>query len=362
MTFPKITGVVVSRDDWGLLAVSITHALMNHVDEVLVLDHRSTDETSNGLRYLQALWPGRIRTWRSNLDFFEQEAATNALAHLALSSRPDWIYVFDSDEFLLTAPDVSLKSILAGFRADQVGLRYSVSNFVSPRSFDEHLLNSYRSLRARSVPSRSYDDSQAYDSLYRGTATFFDFPFVAKLIFRARELSRVTVGAHRVMYFGGQGVEQRDDRIRCAHLTLPSRAKLSRKAQQGESYVRMGMPKNFGWQAQLVYRLQQEGRLDWFWERHSVPDPLVPGSGLQGEHTPPCTIDESLILALEPSLRFLEQGFASDDLRRIGQDRIECIEDTVTAVSIDDVIGLTAALQRQTDVLVKHIKNTSVAR
>jgi len=354
---PKVVGVVVSRDDWGLLAVSIAHALTNPVDEVFVLDHASTDQTAVGLRYLQSLWPERIRVLRSNATHFEQEAATNAVAHLALESSPDWIHVFDSDEFLLVGPDTSLKQVLASMTPDKVALRYSVNNFISPRNFDEHSTIGYRALRVRAKPTRQYDDTQAVRSLYDGSATFFDFPFVSKLIFRARELTRVTAGAHRVMHFGGQGVEHRDDRVQCAHLTLPSQQKLERKAKQGEIYVRMGMPENFGWQAQLMYRLQQEGRLDWFWARHSFVNDTV-NTGIPMPHE----IDHTLALALESALQFLECKFQSTDLRTIDGAPIDCGNESTSSISLDQAIGLCAALQRQTDVLVQHIRQSGAKR
>jgi len=351
MSNPKIAGVVVSRDDWGLLAVSVTHALLNHVDEVFILDHGSTDQTVHGLRHLQRLWPERIRTLRSNSDRFEQESATNVVAQLALQRSPDWIYVFDSDEFLITAQGTSLREILRDLKPDQVALRYPVNNFISTVDFDEHRLDHYQQVRVRAKPSRHYDEAQAYTALYEGSATFFDFPFVSKLMFRARALSRLTAGAHQLMHFGGHGVEHQDTRVHCAHLTLPSRQKLERKAEQGSAYIRMGMPANFGWQAQLIHRLKSESKLDWFWARHSVPNGSVDAS-----LTVPYETDTSLVESLALTLKLLEQSFKGNDLRRIGDIPLGCDEAPTTDVSLDETIDLCAALQRQTDVLIQHIR------
>jgi hypothetical protein len=232
MRYPKIIGVVVSHDDWGLLAVSIAHALTNHVDEVLVVDHRSTDQTAHGLKHLQSIWPGRIQTFRSNSERFEQEAITNLVAHFARQRSADWIYVFDSDEFLISRPNADLKEILGSLTSDVVTLRYQVHNFISTADFDEHCIAHYRQIRVKAKPLRQYNEAQAYTALYDGSATFFDFPFVSKLIFRAHALSRVTTGAHQLIHFGGYGIEHQESGIYCAHLTFPSRNKLERKAEQ----------------------------------------------------------------------------------------------------------------------------------
>ena len=42
---PRILGYVMSRDEWPTARPAVTHALSNHVDHVLVLDHASSDET-----------------------------------------------------------------------------------------------------------------------------------------------------------------------------------------------------------------------------------------------------------------------------------------------------------------------------
>lgn len=51
---PRIIGLLKVKNEWPLLAVTLTHALRNHVDAVYVLDHGSTDGTAAGLAALQA--------------------------------------------------------------------------------------------------------------------------------------------------------------------------------------------------------------------------------------------------------------------------------------------------------------------
>jgi hypothetical protein len=115
----------------------------------------------------------------------------------------------------------------------------------------------------------------------------------------------------------------------------------------------MGMPKNFGWQAQLIHRLKAEEKLDWFWARHSVPNGMT-NENLNAPHE----VDTSFSEALEPTLQLLEKKFGGIDSRRIGNTVIPRDAEVTTSVSFDDVIGLCVALQRQTNVLLQHIKQS----
>lgn len=47
-----IHGIVVCRNDWGMLALSISNVLANHADVVHVLNHGSSDYTAHGLKIL----------------------------------------------------------------------------------------------------------------------------------------------------------------------------------------------------------------------------------------------------------------------------------------------------------------------
>jgi hypothetical protein len=105
----KIVGIVFAKNEWGLIVVSISHALINHVDEVYVVNHASTDQTFNGLNHLKKLWGERLHIITINNIGFFQEEATNTIIQISKKSNPDWIYVFDADEFLLADESTSLK-------------------------------------------------------------------------------------------------------------------------------------------------------------------------------------------------------------------------------------------------------------
>ena len=60
MRIPLIHGLVMARNEWPLLEVAVTHALVHHVDMVHVLDHASTDGTPAGLARLRREWGDRL--------------------------------------------------------------------------------------------------------------------------------------------------------------------------------------------------------------------------------------------------------------------------------------------------------------
>lgn len=99
---PRIIGLLKVKNEWPLVAVTLMHALRNHVDAVFVLDHGSTDGTATGLAALQASPLGeRIHVVRFDEEAFIEEAFMNALVEVCQASAPDWIYPFDADEILI---------------------------------------------------------------------------------------------------------------------------------------------------------------------------------------------------------------------------------------------------------------------
>src|SRR5208337_792489 len=152
-SLPKVVGLVQAKNEWPLLALSISHALMYHVDEVYVLNHSSTDGSSKGLQHLQNLWKDRIHVFNRHDEAFWQEASINALIVVSQDASPDWIYAFDSDEFLLTHGHRPLKEILDDIDHKYAVVRYEVQNWISTEDFDETHLDNYRILRYRSVPN-----------------------------------------------------------------------------------------------------------------------------------------------------------------------------------------------------------------
>jgi len=151
----RTVGLVQASNEWPLLALSISHALMYHVDEVYLLNHSSTDGTYEGTKRLQQLWPGRLHVVEYHDNHFWQEACLSALIEVSQRSSPEWIYVFDADEFMIVQRGRSLREILT----------------LTTRSFDIRCKTGFRpriSTKATSIATGCY----AIDQCRTGPSAF----------------------------------------------------------------------------------------------------------------------------------------------------------------------------------------------
>lgn len=115
----SVWGVAVVRDEADIVAATCEHLLEQGLAGLIVLDHRSADETPQILADLQRRHTGRIFTGRLDLDEFHQGRAQSYLAHLALAAGADWVIPFDADEWWF-APGLPLADYLARQRASVV--------------------------------------------------------------------------------------------------------------------------------------------------------------------------------------------------------------------------------------------------
>jgi len=78
----KIIGFMTIKNEWPLAAVSIAHALINHVDKMYVVDNGSRDGTWQGLKILQEVFPDRLIAIYYESEMYNQKAISHALSHL----------------------------------------------------------------------------------------------------------------------------------------------------------------------------------------------------------------------------------------------------------------------------------------
>lgn len=279
---PRIIGLLKVKNEWPLVAVTLMHALRNHVDAVYVLDHGSSDGTAAGLAALQASpWGERIHVVRFDEEAFIEEAFMNVLVEVAQASEPDWIYPFDADEILI-APS-GLRELISSLPDTIHALHYQVENWLSAPEFDESELNHYRQLRVRSLPDLPISsglDPRLVGAIIAGTFNYFRLPFGGKVIFRNTDSAWLAAGAHELRpAIRAQSLLAHRNHVRCAHLPLLSRRRLARKAAMGRRTIADGMAPWYNWQHQMIAQLEALHRLDAFWSRHSWPpggDPSRP--------------------------------------------------------------------------------------
>lgn len=341
----KVIGVVQCKNEWGLIAVSVSHALLNHVDAVWVMDDASSDESAAGYGHLKKVWGERLTVLNLDSIGFQQEAITNTLIQLAmLTEQPDWIYPFDADEFLVLDEGRSLRELLAE-QSDSVDqVRYGVKNFISPRDFDENSIADYRRQIYRSKANRVASIETKAREIAAGTAAFFDFGFMSKTVIRARPNIRLDRGSHSSKVFGREQVSMTSEMMRAVHLPMLTRERIDRKAKQGRAHVDAGAPGGRGWQNQFIYKQEQQGRLDEFWNRHSIDIADVPS-----------TVTETALFtdAIEPTLAFLTAQFGSDNLRTPHSTELSTGRSAQTTIGLDEVVRVAFAFQEHTNALLR---------
>jgi regulator of replication initiation timing len=269
----KVMGYVMARNEWPLLGLAITHALENVVDHLVVVNHASTDDTAAGLAQLSEIWPGKITVIHLQYGAFFQEATTAVILAMTRASSYEWIYVFDSDEFLLVEANEDLRSVLAGMPDTVDVVRYEVHQWIAPHDMRDRSLEQYGSIIYRSIPcifTKPPDEILAHD-IERGYVNFFDVPFDSKVIIRGRYANALAAGAHGVSNY--QSINEltlAPDQLRVGHLPMLSRDRLNLKCRQGEALMDAGFPPGHGWQSQMLRRIELAGELDRFWAVHSV--------------------------------------------------------------------------------------------
>jgi hypothetical protein len=330
----NIHAVVISRNDWGPLTVAISHALQ-HVDVVHALNHGSDDQTAHGLTYLKMLWGDRLNFYSTSQHVpFDQSLLTNIMAARAEAQGANWIYVFDSDEFLLNLTSESLREKLANVDSQVVALRYPLRNYISPTNFDKLNLDHFLQLCFKSVPSASYHPRKAWESINAGSSSFYDVPFPPKLIYRANSGLMITDGAHGLRWtLSGQNVAPCLG-FEVAHLPLISYDTLKRKSARGAEYIKNGAPRDRGWQSQMIHQFEKEGRLDWFWTRHSISDRVE----INGN--PDHTVENSLVRALTPVIQHLKRHFGGAHLGFYSGAPLRMGSAESTQLAFDDVFQL----------------------
>jgi glycosyltransferase involved in cell wall biosynthesis len=288
---PRILGVLIARNEWPLLGISITHAMVNHVDKLIVVDHASTDQTQAGLAALQKRWGNKIQVLHLCEGTFHHEDTNLMLKSIYEGRDFDWVYPIDADEFLITQDNLSLKQILAQVPANYEAVRYELHNFVSPTDFVEQDFERYSELREKAVvnPDFKLTHGDFVESVIQGGLNFFDVPFDSKVIFRLPQDSWAAAGSHSMLGIGKEAEHKLppvDTFV--AHLPFLTRERLERRADQGRAMVKSGYPKNHGWQSQVVHQMQVDGRLDEYWKKNSINK-----TSSDSVFSPPKTITEN---------------------------------------------------------------------
>jgi glycosyltransferase involved in cell wall biosynthesis len=137
------------KDEADIIETTIRHLLW-HVDEVLVADNMSSDDTRDILRRLTADPHCRV-TWQPDDEIgYYQDRKTTGLAMEALARGHRWVLPCDADEIWQhNDPTVRIKDYLGGVGPDVDIFRARVYNHLVTTSDDTYQTNVVRRIRWR---------------------------------------------------------------------------------------------------------------------------------------------------------------------------------------------------------------------
>lgn len=257
----KLIVVMLVRDEWDILPVTIGHHLAMGADEVWVTDNGSTDGTAELLDRL-ASGDSRIR-WRREDGPFDQAHLTTTLVHEAVADGADWVLPVDADE-LWWSTEGSLRPVLEETGAG--GLRCEVVNFVQRHGVRRRHPAALLTMTRSAVPEGAPETARPL--LESGAIGWVQMRYPPKLISRAAPGLYVHVGNHGVEGLPGQVVDT--DRVVVLHAPLRARQELGQMAEHGRRSRAVNPDPEIGWHSKRWARLEDDGLLDEEWHRLST--------------------------------------------------------------------------------------------
>lgn len=299
----RILGYVMARDAWPVIGLSIAHAISLGLENIVVVNHRSTDDTLSGLEKLKRIWPDRLTLINLDVDRFPQQLVTNVVMKLIGASAYDWVYVFDSDEFMLRVADESMSDTLQNIPSDVDVIRYELRQWIAPRDMNDLDISQYTRFTKRAI-ARDHTIKSGeilYEKLTSGEVNYFDIPFPSKVIVRGKHAHRLMAGAHGLAG-ADEVIEQAipTNVMVCGHIPIRSKRQLGYKAKHGQRLIDEGLPREHGWQNQAIHAIARDGYLDEYWINHSIPKTPAPSStGRQPRYVEDTSLTESIAVAIK---------------------------------------------------------------
>ena len=344
----SVIGIVKARNEWPLLGLCIIHSLENHVDDILVINHASSDETGNGIAELQKSYGSRVQVLHLDKGPLQEQALYLLLSKLIDRDKYEWIYHVDADEFLVTSNGQRLSSLLSDIPASVDVVRYEVLNFVAPIDFQESDLDRYQELTYRSVVERGYpkDVERTIEDIESLTSTFFALEFPSKVVYRTRSKFWAIAGSHAHIGYNPSDEHTFDtEAVFAAHLPFLTRDRLLRRAVHGKDLREAGYPKTFGWQSQIVDRMRERDKLEDFWAIHSINE----RSNQIPQDLPKVVNDQRLVRLFDSTVNKFKDVFDSTKANEF-----TAVKDFTDSVPLAIAVNSIQALTDFTDVLMKE--------
>ena len=201
----KVNAVYVVKNEWPLLAVSISHALTHYAEKVLIIDTGSRDGIFEGIQAMQKLWVGRIELFRCNQEIFDQTPLTNMLIEMSSEDQADWTMVLDADEFFVHDNYSEFLAKLSNTEEKWSSYSIPVENYIVEESHSDLILESFNDIQHRVVGESIYASTA---QLYAARVSSGEIPLQYrntphKLLIRNSSNRFISQGNHQVVFGDG---------------------------------------------------------------------------------------------------------------------------------------------------------------
>ena len=294
----KIAAVMAAKNEWPLLAASVSHALLNYADHIYLFDHSSTDNSKAGIAELIKVFPGRISFFESDHHPFDQESVFNILFSRACQDGYDWVHLLDADEFLIIEPGKNLATILDTVDSQWSGLALRVENYIIHSDNELGLIEELEAanFRAHSNTELGEPIETFLESVQQGRRIPQEKLTSSKMLVRTNPNIFVSHGGHQLKYGDGIDWVQFDSRVAgadplnlfVAHLPYTSMDRL--RIRNTRKFLDSGVDVRF----RIVENLSAESELLNFWRTTR----LAPGEEEPALSQGRIFQDETLVYAL----------------------------------------------------------------
>jgi hypothetical protein len=268
----QVFGLMMVRNEADILRINLLYHLALGIDQFLIVDNGSTDDTPEILEELSRD-TGRVH-WTRDEGPYRQSEITTGLAHKAHQRGADWVVPIDADEFW-HAPGGDLRGVLE--QTDAVALKVQLVNFVQRREQLEATPDGLLHLTRRvALPVGPLE--RVADLVRTRQAGFVETMYSPKYISRPSPTLEIGMGNHTVN--GLAGSPAATDEIVCLHAPLRARSSLEVKmVDHGRRVDDLALPGQ-GWHVIRWHRMEQEGALELEWRANSYQDDCLDVYGL----------------------------------------------------------------------------------
>jgi glycosyltransferase involved in cell wall biosynthesis len=284
-----IVAVMMVRNEADIIRINLLYHLASGIDQVLVIDNGSTDQTAAILEEFADT--RRVHVF-PRPGAFHQAETTTEFAREAFLRGAQWVLPTDADEFWHT-PGGRLRDILDD-SAGAGALEVDVVNFVQDR-FQVGLSSRGLLTMTRRVPEPIGTSGDAAELVESGRVSFVECRYPPKHISRGSIALQIAQGNHAVC--GTDGPIRKTAAIVCLHAPLRSRAALEyQKVEQGRRVEEVNHYLQQAWHVRRWRRLSDEGGMDAEWAANSYLDNCLDVGG--EKH--PLTVDTTLADIVAP--------------------------------------------------------------